>query len=89
MFTGVAIGVILPTVVLLSTLLLNTGVRGRQDLEHVLSVPFLGEIPLARSRRQSKGDVLVSQAGRDPLTEAFRILRTNINFMSKEGLPRR
>ncbi|MCT3643470.1 polysaccharide biosynthesis tyrosine autokinase [Elizabethkingia anophelis] len=86
-FTGVAIGVILPTVVLLSTLLLNTGVRGRQDLEHVLSVPFLGEIPLARSRRQSKGDVLVSQAGRDLLTEAFRILRTNINFMSKEGLP--
>ncbi|MDE5430521.1 GumC family protein [Elizabethkingia meningoseptica] len=85
--TGIAIGMALPAVILLSMLLLNTGVRGRQDLENVLTVPFLGEIPLATGKRQGKGDVLVSQAGRDPLTEAFRILRTNINFMSKEGLP--
>ncbi|MHA7608258.1 GumC family protein [Elizabethkingia meningoseptica] len=85
--TGVAIGGILPAIVLLSLLILNTGVRGRQDLENVLTVPFLGEIPLAKGRRHGKGDVLVSQSGRDPLTEAFRILRTNINFMSKEGLP--
>ena len=85
--TGVAIGAALPAVILLSMLILNTGVRGRQDLENVLSVPFLGEIPLAQGRRQGRGDVLVSQSGRDPLTEAFRILRTNINFMSKEGQP--
>ncbi|WP_407500042.1 GumC family protein [Elizabethkingia anophelis] len=86
-FTGVMIGAAIPTVILLSMLLLNTGVRGRQDLENVLSVPFLGEIPLARSRRQEKGDILVSKAGRDPLTEAFRILRTNINFMTKDEHP--
>ena len=45
------------------------------------------EIPLARNRRQGNGDVLVSQSGRDPLTEAFRILRTNINFMTKDEHP--
>ncbi|HFK5521098.1 TPA: GumC family protein [Elizabethkingia anophelis] len=87
LFTGVAIGTVLPMIVLLSLLLLNTAVRGRQDLENVLSVPFLGEIPLARNRRQGNGDVLVSQSGRDPLTEAFRILRTNINFMTKDEHP--
>lgn len=86
-FTGVIIGAAIPAVILLSMLLLNTGVRGRQDLENVLSVPFLGEIPLAKSRRQNKGDILVSKSGRDPLTEAFRILRTNINFMAKDGEP--
>ncbi|AJW64755.1 Putative tyrosine-protein kinase in cps region [Elizabethkingia miricola] len=86
---GVAIGAVLPAVVLLSMLMLNTGVRGRQDLEDVLSVPFLGEIPLMRSRKQGKSDVLVSKSGRDPLTEAFRILRTNINFMAKNGEPPR
>lgn len=86
-FTGIMIGVAIPIVVLLSMLLLNTSVRGRQDLENVLTVPFLGEIPLARGRRQGNGDVLVSQSGRDPLTEAFRILRTNINFMTKDEHP--
>ncbi|AQW91209.1 polysaccharide biosynthesis tyrosine autokinase [Elizabethkingia anophelis] len=85
--TGIGIGVALPTIILLSMLLLNTGIRGRQDLENVLSVPFLGEIPLARSRKQGRGDVLVSKSGRDPLTEAFRILRTNINFMTKDDAP--
>ncbi|KUY16979.1 chromosome partitioning protein ParA [Elizabethkingia miricola] len=87
--TGIAIGVALPAVVLLSMLLLNTGVRGRQDLENVLSVPFLGEIPLAKGKRLGNGDILVSKSGRDPLTEAFRILRTNINFMTKDGEPPR
>ncbi|PUB28519.1 capsular exopolysaccharide synthesis family protein [Elizabethkingia sp. YR214] len=86
-FTGVALGTAVPAVILLSMLVLNTGVRGRQDLENVLSVPFLGEIPLARGRRQGKGDILVSGSGRDPLTEAFRILRTNINFMTKDDAP--
>ncbi|MDV3955440.1 polysaccharide biosynthesis tyrosine autokinase [Elizabethkingia anophelis] len=85
--TGIGIGIALPTIILLSMLLLNTGIRGRQDLENVLSVPFLGEIPLARSRKQGRGDVLVSKSGRDPLTEAFRILRTNINFMTKDDVP--
>ncbi|WP_260395472.1 GumC family protein [Elizabethkingia anophelis] len=85
--TGIGIGIALPTIILLSMLLLNTGIRGRQDLENVLSVPFLGEIPFARNRRQGNGDVLVSQSGRDPLTEAFRILRTNINFMTKDEHP--
>lgn len=85
--TGVVIGTVIPAIVLLSMLMLSTGVRGRQDLENVLTVPFLGEIPLARGRRQGNSDVLVSQSGRDPLTEAFRILRTNINFMTKDGVP--
>ncbi|KUY27446.1 GumC family protein [Elizabethkingia ursingii] len=85
--TGVAIGAALPAIILLSMLMLNTSVRGRKDLENVLSVPFLGEIPLAKGFRQNRGDVLVSQTGRDPLTEAFRILRTNINFMAKDGQP--
>ncbi|KUY22247.1 chromosome partitioning protein ParA [Elizabethkingia bruuniana] len=85
--TGIAIGVTLPVVILISMMMLNTGVRGRQDIENVLSVPFLGEIPLVRNKKQSKGDVLVSKSGRDPITESFRILRTNISFMAKDGAP--
>lgn len=40
-----------------------------------------------KNRNGKEGDVLVSKSGRDPLTEAFRILRTNINFMAKSGVP--
>lgn len=85
LLTGVGIGVAIPLVVLLLMLILDTGVRGRHDVESKVSVPFLGEIPLARHKKQKSSDILVTRTGRDPLTEAFRILRTNLNFMAKNG----
>lgn len=85
--TGVAIGFALPAIVLLLMLMLDTGVRGRQDIEAALSVPFLGEIPLADNFKGESQKVLVSKTGREPVTEAFRILRTNLNFMTKDGIP--
>ena len=67
-FTGVAIGNCFTNdSFIISSSSKYCGKRDDKDLENVLSVPFLGEIPLARSRRQGKGDILVSKTGRDPL----------------------
>ncbi|MDF2514772.1 MAG: polysaccharide biosynthesis tyrosine autokinase [Sphingobacterium sp.] len=84
--TGAGIGLVVPTVILLLILMFNTGVRNRQDIENAISVPFLGEIPLSRSKSEQQLPVLVQKTGRDALTEAFRILRTNINFMTIDGV---
>ncbi|MDE6622908.1 MAG: chromosome partitioning protein ParA [Alistipes sp.] len=56
--------------------MLDTSIRGRRDVEEHLSIPFLGDIPY------SDGTETVREAGRDPLSEAFRILRSNISFMN-------
>ena len=77
---GLGIGVALPAMVFLLMLMLNTGVRNRKDVEDVLSVPFLGEIPY--TFKQKRGDAVVEEKGRDLASEAFRILRTNIGFMN-------
>src|SRR5690606_23779428 len=45
MMLGVGIGIVLPAVVFLLMLMLDTGVRNRKDIEEAISVPFLGEIP--------------------------------------------
>lgn len=82
---GIGIGFILPTIIILTLSILDTGVRRRQDIEDAITVPLLGEIPFIRTRRSAQDNILVSSVGRDPLTEAFRILRTNISFMSREG----
>lgn len=62
----------------------NTKVRGRKDIEH-LAVPFLGEIPQdTKDAKESKleGNVIVVKEGkRDIINEAFRVLRTNVEFM--------
>ena len=82
---GIAIGLVVPTAILLFLLMLDTKVHVRKDIEESLSVPFLAEIPLSKKKTTGKANILVTDSGRDPLTEAFRILRTNINFMSRDG----
>jgi len=70
----------------------NTRVRGRKDIGH-LSVPFLGEIPQqdAEGRRKKGGGdngpvgPVVAEGRRDVINEAFRVLRTNVEFMRGQG----
>ncbi|MBB6500957.1 GumC family protein [Pedobacter cryoconitis] len=82
MMMGVGIGFALPTSMLLLVLLLNTGVRSRKDIETQITVPFLGEIPFSSEIRNSKNGIVVQEQGFDEVTEAFRITRTNLGFMS-------
>ncbi len=62
----------------------NTKVRGRKDVEH-LAVPFLGEILNTKDKnkadKQTGGTVVVKEGKRDIINEAFRVLRTNVEFM--------
>lgn len=66
----------------------NTKLRGRKDVEN-LSTPFLGEIPQYSKdgRRGKKKDhseantIVVREGKRDIINEAFRVLRTNVEFM--------
>ncbi len=69
--------------------ILNTRVRGRKDLEN-LTIPFIGEIPLFTRKKkgilgkkpQEVKAVIVKEGNRDIINEAFRVLRTNLEFMT-------
>ena len=75
----------------------NTTVRGRDDLKK-LSLPFLGEIPfcgdahnnlpgrlreILRKKPKESHLVVVEKGNRDIVNEAFRVLRTNLEFMTQ------
>ena len=100
------IGLAIPALILFLKERLNTKVRGRKDLEK-LSMPFVGEIPLAYSSADQKriakeakkkreeqkdrevkegfaGGVVVKKGSRNVVNEAFRVFRTNLEFMSKD-----
>ena len=86
------IGMLIPLVIIFIRETTNTKVRGRKDIEN-LTIPFLGEIPyyIGRNKRrwwQAKKPVeqrvvVVKSGKRDIINEAFRVLRTNIEFVSK------
>lgn len=79
-----AMGVLIPVVIIFVRENMNTKVRGRKDLES-LSVPFVGEIPLAESSKKKKAtqtkEIVIQQGKRDIVNEAFRVLRTNLEFI--------
>ncbi len=77
-------GCVVPFVVLLLINILNTTVRSRKDVEDRLSAPFFGEIPYM-PRKKGSSEIIVKDEGRDPVSEAFRILRSNMSFMSVSG----
>lgn len=82
---GVMKGIALPAVILLAFMFFDTKVHTRKDIEDNLSVPFLGEIPLSKSKKEpsakGKKGIIVRSQGRDIASEAFRIVRTNMEFM--------
>ncbi|MGS2764935.1 GumC family protein [Sinomicrobium sp. M5D2P9] len=70
------LGLLIPFGVIYLKDLLDTKVQGRKDIEGKLSVPFLGDIPKSLSNDQT-----ISMDSRSSAAEAFRILRTNLDFM--------
>lgn len=77
------LGLLIPVVVIFIRENMNTKVRGRKDLES-LSVPFVGEIPMAESGKkkvQTPKQIIIQQGKRDIVNEAFRVLRTNLEFI--------
>ena len=82
-FAAFIFGLIIPFGATYVMQMLNTRVRGRKDLEN-LAVPFLGEIPMIKFRKGQKENFVVKQGSRNVINEAFRVLRTNIGFVSSQ-----
>lgn len=71
------LGLIIPFVLLYVRDLLDTKVHNKRDLENEISVPYIGDIPKA----DSKEKIVVSNDARSSISEAFRLIRTNLDFM--------
>ena len=90
------IGLLLPTAVLFVKESLNTSVRGKIDIETRTQIPVVGEIPyygeekkrkkllnLFESKKRYEPTPLVVQHDcQNHINEAFRILRSSLEFMS-------
>lgn len=70
-------GIFIPFVFFYLKDFLDTKVRTVEDVEKVLPIPILGDIP----KITSKGGYLIKKEDYSPVAEAFRILRTNLNFI--------
>jgi len=58
--------------------LLDTGIKTKEEVEAIFNAPVLGELP---SFPKSEAALYTARNPRSPITDAFRSLRTNLEFM--------
>lgn len=87
---ALALGLLIPVIIIFIKENMDNSVRGKKDLES-MTLPFIGEIPLVyhkkkyqafHKRKRQKLAIVVKEKSRNAVNEAFRVARTNLEFMS-------
>jgi len=87
---ALVLGMLIPMLILFIVNNLNTKVQGRKDIES-LTMPFVGEIPLSYrkrkglfalfNKRKEVREIVVEEKNGNNINEAFRVVRTNLEFV--------
>ncbi|SBW07595.1 polysaccharide biosynthesis tyrosine autokinase [uncultured Dysgonomonas sp.] len=90
LLVAAAIGFLLPAIIIIIVENMTITLRGRKDLSS-LSLPFIGEIPqiingkkkllLKNRSTKNRDDIIVKEGKKDYMNEAFRVIRTNLDFI--------
>lgn len=85
MLLALIMGFAIPVVVIFVAEALRTKIYSVEEVESSIGnkVPIVGAIPSKDSRHTS--DIMVTPNSRDAIAEAFRMVRTNIDFMMPKG----
>ena len=74
---ALAAGFLIPLSLIYIKFQLDTKIHYRKDIEDNVNIPYLGDIP----NTDSTDKVIVKKGTRTSTAEAFRLLRTNLNFI--------
>ncbi len=77
------LGGLIPFIIIYLNNLFDTKIHTKKDLEDSMSVPFLGDVP----KSEEKSKIVIGSDARSSTAEAFRLIRTNLDFMlmNKKG----
>lgn len=103
MLIALLIGLAIPVGVIYGKEISNTRVRGRRDVDDLnipivgeipkfkatrhVDVSYFADNGKHRTRKQMLSDIVVEEGNRNIINEAFRVLRTNVNFVTADNLP--
>jgi capsular exopolysaccharide synthesis family protein len=74
---AIFIGGLIPIVIIFLIDFLDTKVKSREEIEKILNIPVLGDIPKVEGKKR----FLIAKSDHSSVAEAFRILRTNLSFL--------
>ena len=87
MLIALVLGLAIPAGILFLIEFFKYKIEGHEDVIKLTQVPVIADIPVASdaAKKEGKADIVVHQNVNNLMEEIFRGLRTNIQFMLKEG----
>ncbi len=81
---AIIIGLCIPFSIIYVSSILDTKIHNKEDLENeIKNITVLGEIPSVKDGFNKDGVLLVEKNDRSILSESFRIIRTNFDFVRR------
>uniref|UniRef100_A0AB33J3F7 non-specific protein-tyrosine kinase n=1 Tax=Prevotella sp. GTC17254 TaxID=3236794 RepID=A0AB33J3F7_9BACT len=75
----------IPALILIIMQFFKYRIEGHQDVVRLTRLPILGDIPVSSDTIKTRGDVVVHENKNNLMEEVFRSMRTNLQFMLREG----
>lgn len=82
---ALVLGLALPIGVLFLINFFRYKIEGHDDVETLTNLPIIGDVAIASEEVKSKAGIVVHENTNNIMEEIFRSIRTNIQFMLKDG----
>ena len=80
---AILLGLLIPALFLFLKSFFNTTITDRKDVEKLTRYPIIGQV----AQTKDKDPLLVINNPKSPISESFRSIRTNVEFITRSKLP--
>ncbi|MBQ7422657.1 MAG: polysaccharide biosynthesis tyrosine autokinase [Prevotella sp.] len=85
MLIGLILGIALPAIIIFLLRFFRYKIEGHEDVASLTKLPILADVAVASETAKTKADIVVHENKNNQMEEIFRSMRTNLQFMLKEG----
>lgn len=85
MLIALVLGIAIPSLILYVINFFRYRIEGHDDVANLTKLPIIADIVVASETAKSRADIVVHENQNNQMEEIFRSMRTNIQFMLKEG----
>ena len=85
MMVALLIGLVIPVLVILVLQFFRYKIEGHDDVARLTKLPIIADVAVSSNKAKGKADIVVHENQNNQMEEIFRSMRTNLQFMLKEG----
>ena len=85
LLVGLMMGILIPGLVLYIIQFFRYKIEGHEDVIKLTKIPLIADVAVASETPKTKAGIVVNENTNNQMEEIFRAIRTNIQFLLKEG----